>query len=54
LNLDPSEKFNIANEYPEVLKKIIEIKGEHEKNLVVKDDLLLERNEKNIIVEQGL
>ena len=54
LNIDPSEKFNIANEYPEVLKKIIEIKGEHEKNLVVKDDLLLERNEKNIIVEQGL
>jgi len=54
LNLDPSEKFNIANEYPEVLKKIIEIKGEHEKYLVVKDDLLLERNEKNIIVEQGL
>ena len=51
LNLDPSEKFNIANEYPEVLKKIIEIKEEHEKNIVVKDDLLLERNKKNIIVE---
>jgi len=43
LNIDPSEKFNIANEYPEILKKIIEIKEEHEKNLVIKADLLLYR-----------
>ncbi len=32
----------------------IQIKEQHKKNLVVKDDLLLERNKKNIIVEQGL
>ncbi len=43
LNDDPSEKFNIANQYPEVIEKIKELIDDHNKNLNAPIDLLLTR-----------
>ena len=43
LNDDPSEKFNIANQYPEVIEKIKELIDDHNKNLNAPIDLLSNR-----------
>ncbi len=43
LNHDPSEKYNIADEHPEVLEKIRLLVEEHEANLVRGEDQLVER-----------
>ena len=43
LNIDPSEKFNVANENPEILKKIFKIKQDHENNLNAPENLLKHR-----------
>ena len=43
LNDDPSEKFNIANQHPEVIEKIKELIDDHNKNLNAPLDLLSSR-----------
>lgn len=40
LAIDPSERFNIADEHPEVLSKIMELVREHEEKLVRGEDQL--------------
>jgi len=43
LNVDPSEQFDVANEHPEVLKAILEVRQEHGKNMVKGPDQLQKR-----------
>ncbi len=43
LNEDPSEKFNIADQYPDVIEKIKELIDNHNKNLNAPIDLLSNR-----------
>jgi arylsulfatase A-like enzyme len=45
LAVDPSEKFNIADEHPEIIGKILELAGEHNQNMVKGTDLLEARGE---------
>lgn len=40
LEIDPSERFNIADEYPDVLSEIREIVRQHEENLIRGEDQL--------------
>ena len=40
LDIDPSEKYNIADENPEILKKIYEVLESHQNNLNAPEDLL--------------
>ena len=47
LNIDPSEKYNIADKYPEIIEKINKIVEEHNKNLDKPKDLLEEREFSN-------
>jgi len=44
LDIDPSEKYNIADENPEILKKIYEVLESHENNLNAPEDLLQYRD----------
>ena len=44
LDIDPSEKYNIADENPEILKKIYEVLESHEKNLNAPEDILQYRD----------
>ena len=44
LNVDPSEKYNIAEKNPEILKKIKNIIFKHKKNLNAPEDLLKHRS----------
>lgn len=44
LNHDPSEQYNIADQYPEVIEKIRQLVKEHETNLVRGKDQLAERD----------
>ena len=44
LNVDPSEKYNIAEKNPEVIKKIKNIIVKHKKNLNAPEDLLKHRS----------
>ena len=44
LNVDPSEKYNIAEKNPEVIKKIKTIIVKHKKNLNAPEDLLKHRS----------
>ncbi len=46
---DPSERFNIANKYPEEIEKILKVVKEHQKNMIAGPDLLQERGEENLI-----
>ena len=49
LDIDPSEKYNIADENPEILKKIYEVLESHQNNLNATEDLLQYRdNDGNI------
>ena len=49
LDIDPSEKYNIADENPEILKKIYEVLESHQNNLNAPEDLLQYRdNDGNI------
>jgi hypothetical protein len=43
LNIDPSEKYNIANKKPEILFEINKIIEKHKKNLKAPKDLLKDR-----------
>ncbi|WP_242085554.1 sulfatase [Aestuariivivens sediminis] len=43
LNIDPSEKFDIAAQHPEVIKSIIEVVKTHEANMVKGADMLKDR-----------
>ena len=43
LNIDPSEKYNIADKKPEILIEINKIKEIHKKNLKAPKDLLKDR-----------
>jgi arylsulfatase A-like enzyme len=43
LNRDPSENYNIAEKYPDVIKKINELVRRHKSDLVIGKDLLAER-----------
>ena len=43
LNIDPSEKYNIADKNPEILNEINKIIEMHKKNLVASKDLLKDR-----------
>ena len=43
LNIDPSEKYDIAHKNPDILEKINAILEEHKKNLIPTKDLLIER-----------
>ena len=43
LNDDPSEKFNIAEQYPEVIEKIKDLIDNHNKNINAPIDLLSNR-----------
>ncbi|MEK9741123.1 MAG: hypothetical protein RLZZ248_750 [Bacteroidota bacterium] len=43
LNVDPSEKFDVANEHPEILDAIMEIRLEHNKKMIKGPDLLRDR-----------
>ena len=45
LNEDPSEKYNIANENPDIIEKIIELVEKHNKGLNAPADLLSSRTE---------
>ncbi|MGB0198844.1 MAG: sulfatase family protein [Flavobacteriaceae bacterium] len=45
LNEDPSERFNIADQYPEVIKHIQEITAKHKKNMHPGPDLLKKRGQ---------
>ena len=47
MNIDPSEKYNIADKYPEIIEKINKIVEEHNKNLDKPKDLLEEREFSN-------
>ena len=40
LDVDPSERYNIADENPDILRQIKTIVDEHKKNLDPPDDLL--------------
>tara|TARA_Y100000739_G_scaffold75233_1_gene63468 strand:- start:2960 stop:4408 length:1449 start_codon:yes stop_codon:yes gene_type:complete len=44
LDIDPSEKYNIADENPEILKKIYEVLESHQNNLNAPEDLLQYRD----------
>ncbi len=44
LNIDPSEKYDIADENPEILKKIYEMLESHQNNLNAPEDLLQYRD----------
>ena len=44
LDIDPSEKYNIADENPEILKKIHEVLESHKNNLNAPEDLLQYRD----------
>jgi arylsulfatase A-like enzyme len=50
LNIDPSEKYNIADKYPEIIEKINKIVEEHNKNLDKPKDLLEERRSSTILL----
>ena len=43
LGHDPSEKFDIAQDHPEIIKEIKQIVAEHEKNLIRGEDQLAKR-----------
>ena len=43
LNIDPSEKYNIADENPGILLEIEKIIEKHKKNLKAPNDLLKDR-----------
>ncbi len=43
LNIDPSEKYNIADKNPEILLEIDQIIEKHKKNLKAPSDLLKDR-----------
>ncbi|MDG1250911.1 MAG: arylsulfatase, partial [Flavobacteriaceae bacterium] len=43
LNIDPSEKYNIADKNPEILIEINKILEKHKKNLKAPNDLLKDR-----------
>ncbi|MFH1964043.1 MAG: hypothetical protein ABIJ42_00725 [Acidobacteriota bacterium] len=47
LDVDPSEKYNIAESHPEVLDEIRKILEEHKQNLVPGEDMLQYRLEKD-------
>ena len=44
LNNDPSEKFDIAKDNPQILKNIEEIIINHKKDIIFKEDLLKYRS----------
>ena len=43
LNIDPSEKYNIVDKYPEILIEINQIVESHKKNFIAPKDLLNDR-----------
>jgi len=54
LNIDPSEKYDIAEKNPEILKEIYNIIAMHKKNLVPPEDLLKYRVfDKNIVPDEN-
>jgi len=46
LNADPSEKYNIAAEYPEIIKEIREVVRRHNEEMVKGPDMLKDRGER--------
>ena len=44
LDIDPSEKYDIADENPEILKKIYEVLESHQNKLNAPEDLLQYRD----------
>ena len=54
LNIDPSEKYDIAEKNPEILKQIDKIINLHKKNLVTPEDLLKHRIfDKNFVPDEN-
>ena len=54
LNIDPSEKYDIAEKNPEILKQIDKIINLHKKNLVTPEDLLKHRIfDKNLVPDEN-
>jgi len=45
LEQDPSEKYNIAEDYPEIIEEIMKLKQEHERQMVMGEDQLVGRIE---------
>jgi len=45
LEQDPSEKYNIADQHPEVIQEIIQIVKEHKKTVKPVEDQLAKRSE---------
>ena len=43
IDVDPSEKYNIASEHPEIISKIQKMVEEHKSNVVSVKDQLAER-----------
>ncbi len=40
LEIDPSEKYNVADQHPEIVKEIVKIRDEHKANLKIKPSVI--------------